>query len=440
MGWMLLTVALAGGLIGIVHLALSMASRGRRPVSRHLKVNIKAGAGSGGTAMVDDAAFTPATTSGTPAFFLFDDVSPDSVNEGDGGIGRMSANRNQYVTLRDAAGNERGLNIDASGNLTANITGTVTVGAHAVTNAGTFATQPTSVVPGTGATNLGKAEDAAHSSGDTGVMLLGVRNPSLLSFTDAVGDYSPFSLSGLGELYVTTSTLNPGTGAAALGKAEDGAHTSGDVGVMALCVRQDTAAALATTNGDYIPCTTDASGKMWTNADTELPAAASLADTTANPTVPGVGSYNMCWNGSTWDRCVKASAGAGNSDSSTQRVVVARDSDVCNAKDTAQVVISTASSGNVELVALTSGQTIYLCDFTIMAGGTVGVQLIYGTGTACATGETNMTGVLPLVINSGWTHNYGGRLKTAEANAFCIELSGAVQVDGVATYRKMGTF
>jgi hypothetical protein len=33
----------------------------------------------------------------------------------------------------------------------------------------------TSIVPGTGATNLGKAEDAAHSSGDTGVMPLAVR-------------------------------------------------------------------------------------------------------------------------------------------------------------------------------------------------------------------------------------------------------------------------
>ena len=236
---------------------------------------------------------------------------------------------------------------------------------------------------------------------------------------------------------LTTIDADTGTIAGAV-KAEDAAHTSGDSGVMVLCVRQDTAAALATTNGDYIPCATDATGRMWTN--TELPDAAALADTTANPTVPGVGSYNMCWNGSTWDRCVKASAGAGNSDSSTQRVVVARDSDVCNAKDTAQVVISTASSGNVELVALTSGQTIYICDFTIMSGGTVGVQLIYGTGTACATGETNMTGVMPLVANAGWTHNYGGRLKTAEANAFCIELSGAVQVDGVVTYRKMVTF
>ncbi len=81
--------------------------------------------GSGASA-VDDAAFTPAVGSGAPAMGMFDDVSPDSVNEGDAGVVRMSANRNQYVTIRDAAGNERGLNIDASGNLTANINGTVT--------------------------------------------------------------------------------------------------------------------------------------------------------------------------------------------------------------------------------------------------------------------------------------------------------------------------
>jgi hypothetical protein len=174
--------------------------------------------------------------------------------------------------------------------------------------------------------------------------------------------------------------------------------------------------------------------------DTELPAAAALADNTANPTVPGVGSYNMCFDGSTWDRCVQSAAGAGSTTSATQRVVEAYDSGVCNPKDTAQVAISVSSSGNNELVALTSAQTIYICDLTLISNGTVGVQLIYGTGTACATGETNMSGVLPLVANSGWTHDYAGRLKTAEANAFCLELSGAVQVDGILTYRKAATF
>jgi hypothetical protein len=37
-------------------------------------------------------------------------------------------------------------------------------------------------------------------------------------------------------------------------------------------------------------------------ADTELPAAAALADNTANPTVPGVGAFGLVWDGATWDR------------------------------------------------------------------------------------------------------------------------------------------
>ena len=36
--------------------------------------------------------------------------------------------------------------------------------------------------------------------------------------------------------------------------------------------------------------------------DTELPAAAALGDATANPTVPGVGTFVHGFNGTTWDR------------------------------------------------------------------------------------------------------------------------------------------
>ena len=99
------------------------------------------GTAPGGTAMTDDAAFTPATTSITPAGAVFDDVAPDSVNEGDGGAVRMSANRNLYSTIRDAAGNERGANVNASNQLSVSVDNTVTVASHAVTNAGTFAVQ-----------------------------------------------------------------------------------------------------------------------------------------------------------------------------------------------------------------------------------------------------------------------------------------------------------
>lgn len=50
----------------------------------------------------------------------------------------------------------------------------------------------TRVIPGTTATALGKAEDAAHSSGDTGVMSLGVANAAQSSF-GADGDYTPIA-------------------------------------------------------------------------------------------------------------------------------------------------------------------------------------------------------------------------------------------------------
>ena len=67
---------------------------------------------------VDDAAFTPGTTSVSMMGAEFDDASPDSVDEGDAGAPRMSANRNLYMRIRDNAGNERGANVDASNQLT----------------------------------------------------------------------------------------------------------------------------------------------------------------------------------------------------------------------------------------------------------------------------------------------------------------------------------
>jgi len=68
------------------------------------------------------------------------------------------------------------------------------------------------------------------------------------------------------NLHVVTDSQTPGTGATNLGKAEDAGHTSGDVGVMALAVRNDAGTALAGTTLDYIPLTTDNKGKLYVNA------------------------------------------------------------------------------------------------------------------------------------------------------------------------------
>lgn len=75
----------------------------------------------------------------------------------------------------------------------------------------------------------------------------------------AIGKLAANSGVDIGDTDVTSVT--PGTAATNLGKAEDAAHSSGDTGVMALAVRQDTMAALAA-DGDYVPPTTDANGQM----------------------------------------------------------------------------------------------------------------------------------------------------------------------------------
>jgi len=59
-----------------------------------------------------------------------------------------------------------------------------------------------SIIPGTGATNLGKAEDAAHTTGDTGVMLLGVSNEGGSALVNANGDYTPIATDKMGQIYV----------------------------------------------------------------------------------------------------------------------------------------------------------------------------------------------------------------------------------------------
>jgi hypothetical protein len=127
-----------------------------------LRVNVVAGSGSG-VSHTDDAAFTPASDDVVPIAGFFDDDTPDSVNEGDAGAVRMSGNRNLYVQVRDAAGNERGLNVDASGNIGVTDAG----GALTVDNGGTFAVQVSSIAAGDN--NIGNVDIASIAAGDNNI-------------------------------------------------------------------------------------------------------------------------------------------------------------------------------------------------------------------------------------------------------------------------------
>ncbi len=225
--------------------------------------------GSGGTSIADDAAFTPGTTSVTPAGAMFDDVTPDSVNEGDAGVVRMSANRNLYTTLRDAAGNERGANVNASNELLVAATGTVT--ANAGTNLNTSA-------------------------------LLTSTNFSDAFGTAGTADSQVMSVQGIASM--TPILTNPGTAANVGVYVEDAAETAGGNLSMSGTVRRDTAASSAGTTGDNATLNTDATGLLWTRtidpcsstAKTFLPINISTATTTEiTPSLAGASTnYYVC--------------------------------------------------------------------------------------------------------------------------------------------------
>src|SRR5262245_55843066 len=73
-----------------------------------------AGGGGGAAASIDDSAFVVGTEIVAGSGALADEVSPDSVNEGDIGLVRMSLNRILYNTIRDGLGNERGAAVTAA--------------------------------------------------------------------------------------------------------------------------------------------------------------------------------------------------------------------------------------------------------------------------------------------------------------------------------------
>jgi hypothetical protein len=66
-------------------------------------------------------------------------------------------------------------------------------------------------VIGTSAGEIGKAEDAAHNTGDVGVMSLAVRNENDATFSGADGDYTPIGVDQGGRVIITGQRLHDAT-------------------------------------------------------------------------------------------------------------------------------------------------------------------------------------------------------------------------------------
>lgn len=102
----------------------------------------------------------------------------------------------------------------------------------------------TAVVPGTSATQLGKAVDSPAGGTDTGVALLGVRTTTPATITPANGDYAPLRLDDQGNLRVNI------TSGGSQASIDDSAFTPGSTEVVPIACMADETSTDSVDEGD----------------------------------------------------------------------------------------------------------------------------------------------------------------------------------------------
>lgn len=102
----------------------------------------------------------------------------------------------------------------------------------------------------------------------------------------------------------------------------------------------------------------------------------------------------------------------------------------------ASAAINVSTATTTELVPLVSGQQIYVTHFNVIAGGTGNITLVYGTGSACGTGTTSLSGAYNLTAQAGIAagNGLGVILIVPPGRALCVTTSAAVQMSGFVSY------
>ena len=282
-----------------------------------------------------------------------------------------------------------------------------------------------------------------------------------------------------------TISTNSSTLAGAV-KAEDAAHTTGDTGVMALCVRaaSPTDRSAGATDGDYEPCAVDASGRVHTSANLNTLAGTAIDANSGNKSAgtlrvviatdqpqltnkllvtPDANSaVNVAqMNG------VAVTMGAGATGTGTQRVNPVSSSATGAAPPAAASFIGGLGSGatggfltgvlvadsfvnvNVSTATTTllitgvSGRRVRISSLSLVTAAANNVALISGTGATCGTGTTGMNG--GTTAASGWNFAANGGITqgnglgtinqtNATGDSVCIVTSAATQLSGRIAY------
>lgn len=127
-------------------------------------------------------------------------------------------------------------------------------------------------------------------------------------------DDQKIKVDSAGELQVDIVSLIPGTGATNLGKAVDAVAGATDTGVVALAKRVNIPAAVTPANGDWVFLQVDANGALWTKRGQVTVKGANKtrpADTTAYTAGDVISESTSAGTGFTVSNVVPISAGGG---------------------------------------------------------------------------------------------------------------------------------
>lgn len=238
-----------------------------------LNVTIVAGAGSGGTALVDDAAFTVGTTSVTPVAGTYRSTR-DSVDDNDAGALAMTAKRGLYTTIETPAGDSAmdeandalRVNIVAGssgtqyteGDTDASITGTAMLWEDAGDTLRAVSAAkplPVSVTGGGDATAANQTTIIGHLDGVEGLLTTIAGDTTDIEtavelLDDTVATVSATKLLRVGIFDAADTQITSFGGGTQY--TEDAAAAANPVGTVLIGVRADALAGVTTTDGDNV--------------------------------------------------------------------------------------------------------------------------------------------------------------------------------------------
>lgn len=214
-----------------------------------------------------------------------------------------------------------------------------------------------------------RPEDSASASGDLLAAVATTRQDTLSTTSSTDGDYQPFKSAANGRLWASAliDTALPA-----------GTNNIGDVDVLTV------PAPLSTTGGGTeatalrVTVASDSTGVLSVDdnggsltvdgtvgvsgvVDTELPAAAALADAAANPTTPTVGAASLVFNGTTWDRARGDTGNGLDVDVTRLPALVAGTANIGDV-DVASIAAGDNNIGNVDIASLPVASTATLAN------------------------------------------------------------------------------